>query len=278
MRIDKINQKIFVRQSWLNDMVICPERARYGVLRPDFRIGSDATIIGTAIHSGIESVLRGDSDFDAMQKVVAGEYEVLAQSPHKQTNINPELIPDYLQSMCKAFYDSILPQVKLGGKIEHKFQAPLGCTVNGYAVWVEGTMDYVDTDGNIWDWKTSSRPYHIKDKQKSSIQASVYSVAAVQTGLTEGYPVDFRYGVMVRAASPKAQVVSLVRNHAHTLWLQQFTKGAINTAVNVGYEQNWFMNDTSALCSEQWCSFWSICKGAFIKESDNAFPQQLNVE
>jgi hypothetical protein len=278
MRIDKIDGKIFVRQSWLNDMVICPERARYGVLRPDFRIGSDATIMGTAVHTGIEHVLRGEADFDAMVGIVADEYGELAKQPHKQTNINQELIPDYLQSMCKSFYDSVLPQVKLGGLIEHRFNAPLGCMVDGYAVWVEGTMDYVDPDGIIWDWKTSSRAYNIKDKQKSSIQASVYSVAAVQTGLAEGYPVDFRYGVMVRHQTPKAQVVSLVRNHAHTLWLQQFTKGAINTAVNVGYDNNWFMNDTSALCSEQWCSFWSICKGAFVKESDNAFPQQVNVE
>ena len=277
MRIDKIEEKIYVRQSWLNDMVICPERARYGVLRPDFRIGSDATIIGTAVHSGIESVLRGDSDFAGMKEVVADSYSVLAAGPHKQTNINQELIPDYLDSMCKAFYDSILPQVKFGGKIEHKFQAPLGMTINGYAVWVEGTMDYVDSDGIIWDWKTASRAYHIKEKQKSSVQATVYAVAAVETGLTESYPVDFRYGVMVRHQSPKAQVVSLVRNHAHKLWLQQFTRGAVNTAMNVGYDNNWFMNDSSALCSEQWCSFWSICKGAFIKESDNAYPDQLDV-
>lgn len=276
MRIDKLNKKVFVRQSWLNDMVICPERARLGQLRPEFRIGSDATIIGTSLHSGIESVLEGKSDYNGMREVVDDSFRVLASKPYQTTNIDPEKIPTYLESMSKSFYEGILPHVKLGGKVEHKFSAPMNMTVNDYAVWVEGTMDYVDPDGIIWDWKTASRAYNIKEKQKSSVQASVYAAAAVRTDLAPQWPIDFRYGVMVRNLEPKHQVVSLVRTEAHDRWLQQFIRGAVNTAMNTGYENNWFMNDSSALCSESWCSYWSICKGAFIQGADNAFPEQLD--
>ena len=75
MRIDKVNQKIFIRQSWLGDMTICPERARLGQIRPEFRTGSDATIIGTSLHAGIESVLDGrSSDIAGMVEVVNNEY------------------------------------------------------------------------------------------------------------------------------------------------------------------------------------------------------------
>ena len=42
--------KVWVRQSWLNDVMICPERARLGVVMPEWRMGSDATHIGTAVH------------------------------------------------------------------------------------------------------------------------------------------------------------------------------------------------------------------------------------
>jgi hypothetical protein len=278
MRIDRVNQIIYVRQSWLNDMAICPERARMGQVRPEFRTGSDATIIGTALHAGIESVLDGrSSEIANMLEVVNNEYESLKTTNYKTTNIDPDKIPTYLESMSLAFYDGILPHVVQGGKVEHKFSSPLGFTINGYAVYVEGTMDYVDPNGVIWDWKTASRQYNIKEKQKSSIQASVYADACVVQGLSFSYPVDFRYGVMVRTEKPKSQIVSIVRTAAHGQWLRQFIKGAVNTALNSGYENNWLMNDSSALCSESWCSYWSICKGAFVREADNAFPEQLDV-
>ena len=100
MKIDNVNKIVYVRQSWLNDMVICPERARLGIIRPEFRSGSDATIIGTAVHAGIESVLDGrSSEFGDMLKVVNDEYAVLAALPHKVTNIDQEKIPEYLEAV-----------------------------------------------------------------------------------------------------------------------------------------------------------------------------------
>jgi hypothetical protein len=278
MRIDRVNQKIYIRQSWLGDMTICPERARLGQIRPEFRTGSDATIIGTALHAGIESVLDGrSSEVADMLEVVNNEYETLEHTNYKKTNIDPDKIPAYLESMSLAFYDGILPHVEQGGKVEHKFSSSLGFTINGYAVYVEGTMDYVSPSGVIWDWKTASRQYNIKEKQKSNIQASVYADACVSLGLSPNYPVDFRFGVMVRQEKPKSQIVSIVRTEAHGQWLRQYIRGAVNTAMNNGYENNWIMNDSSALCSESWCSYWSICKGAFVRNADDSFPKQLDV-
>ena len=278
MRIDRVNQKIYIRQSWLGDMTICPERARLGQIRPEFRTGSDATIIGTALHAGIESVLDGrSSEVADMLEVVNNEYETLETTNYKKTNIDPDKIPAYLESMSLAFYDGILPHVEQGGKVEHKFSSSLGFTINGYAVYVEGTMDYVSPSGVIWDWKTASRQYNIKEKQKSNIQASVYADACVSLGLSPNYPVDFRFGVMVRQEKPKSQIVSIVRTEAHGQWLRQYIRGAVNTAMNNGYENNWIMNDSSALCSESWCSYWSICKGAFVRNADDSFPEQLDV-
>ena len=104
MRVDELNKVVYVRQSWLGDMAICPERARLGLVRPEFRTGSDATIIGTAIHTGIEAVLNGTaSKFVDMLDVVANDYESLETTNYKKTNIVQEDIPQYLESMSKAF-------------------------------------------------------------------------------------------------------------------------------------------------------------------------------
>ena len=264
MKIDNVNKIVYVRQSWLNDMVICPERARLGIIRPEFRSGSDATIIGTAVHAGIESVLDGkSSEFGDMLKVVSTEYDQLAALPHKVTNIDQEKIPEYLEAMSLAFYDDILPKVELGGKVEHYFKVPLGITIQDYAVWLEGTMDYISPSGLIWDWKTSSRAYYIKDKQKSAIQPTVYGYAAKYEGLANGDITEFNYGIMVRSNPSKSQIGHITRTEGHYNWLKYFVRGAVGSCLKVGTDSEWFMNDSSTLCSSSWCSYWSICKGAF---------------
>jgi hypothetical protein len=264
MKVDNVNKIVYVRQSWLNDMAICAERARLGIVRPEFRTGSDATIIGTAIHAGIESVLDGRSpDIDGMLEVVNNEYETLETTNYKKTNIDEAKIPEYLEAMSLAFYNDILPQVELGGKVEHYFKVPLGITVQDYAVWLEGTMDYIAPSGLIWDWKTSSRAYYIKDKQKSAIQPTVYGYAAQYEGLASGPVTNFNYGVMVRNSPSKSQIASVTRTQGHYDWLKYFVRGAVGSCLKVGTDSEWFMNDSSTLCSSSWCSYWSICKGAF---------------
>lgn len=265
MKIDQENQIIYVRQSWLGDMAICPERARLGQVKPEFRTGSDATIIGTAVHAGIEQVLKGEtSEFVDMLEFVNNEYETLQNTNYTITNIEQDKIPSYLEAMSLAFYNDILPHVKLGGTPEMFFRVPLGIKVEGYDIHLEGTMDYVDPDGDIWDWKTAKRIYNQKEKQKSAIQPTVYATAVRNLGLSENP--TFNYGVMVRQETPKAQILSVTRGTEHAKWLQHYVKGAVTTALKSGYQNEWIMNDSSALCSSQWCSYWSVCKGAFNLE------------
>ena len=265
MKIDQENQIIYVRQSWLGDMAICPERARLGQVKPEFRTGSDATIIGTAVHAGIEQVLKGEtSEFVDMLEFVNNEYETLQNTNYTITNIEQDKIPSYLEAMSLAFYNDILPHVKLGGTPEMFFRVPLGIKVEGYDIHLEGTMDYVDPDGDIWDWKTAKRIYNQKEKQKSAIQPTVYATAVRNLGLSENP--TFSYGVMVRQETPKAQILSVTRGTEHAKWLQHYVKGAVTTALKSGYQNEWIMNDSSALCSSQWCSYWSVCKGAFNLE------------
>lgn len=272
MRINHREGVIYLRQSWLNDMIICPERARFKLAKPEMSGPSDATIMGTAIHYGIETILGGGEPSE-MVNTVLEHWEMLKQQPYKVTNLDPDKAEAQIVGMSTAFVEQIMPYVTFGGQVEMKFQSPLGIKVGEYDIWCEGTMDYVDPNGVIWDWKTASRPYYLKDKQSQSIQATVYCAAAVNQMLT-AYPAEFRYGVMIRQEKPKAQIGVLTRTMEHERWLKHTLAPIVQTHMVMSTDRNWLMNDTSALCSSKWCDYWNLCKGAFITDAGLSLPLQ----
>jgi hypothetical protein len=271
MRFDTTSQRVFVRQSWLNDLLLCPQRARLGIKMPQMRTGSDATIMGTALHHAIETslALGGELPLDELVTTAVDKFHYLqVTETWKETNIDPDKYEVYIQSMCEAWHNDIRPMVEMGGMIEKSFAFPLGITVNDWGVWCEGTMDYITPSGQIWDWKTASRAYNARDKQAKALQPTVYAAAAVANGFSPEFPVDFSYGIMLRNEKPKAQIVDVRREETHYEWLKHIVKPAVQYATNVGFNEDWVMNDDNNLCSERWCSFWSVCKGAFHTSAD----------
>lgn len=269
MKLDAENKRVYVRQSWLNDVMLCPERARLGVQFPQWRRGSTATMIGTAIHHGIEMVLKNpDVEFSQMAQVIHARYGELVLEPHKEQGVDPQDVPTFLDNMAAGFFTEILPHVQRGGLTEWRFAVPLNLVApNGWAVWLEGTADYVSPDGVIWDWKTSGRAYSERDKQSQAIQPTVYALAAHRSGLLpDGNNVDFRYGVMLRQKSVKTQIVRVHRNMEHMRWLESQVARVVNMAMRLGMDSAWLMNDQNNLCSAKWCDYWSICKGAIVQE------------
>lgn len=274
MRFHQPSGRVFVRQSWLGDVVMCPERARLGEILPTMRSGSDATIMGTAVHYAIERVLDEyvNVDVDFMSEIALNKFSDLQNTEvWKKTNIDESKYEVYIQSMCQSWLTDIEPTVERGGHTEYKFAYPLGIEVQGWDVWCEGTIDYIDPNGVVYDWKTASRAYNARDKQANAVQPTVYAGAVTALGWSE-FPVDFRYGVMIRQEKPKGQVVRIQRDEAHLRWLRHTIKPIINSAITIGKDNNWLMNDTHNLCSERWCSYWSVCKGAFISEAQLVVP------
>ena len=261
---------MFVRQSWLNDLLLCPQRARLGIVRKDMRAGSDATIMGTAVHHAIEEAIKaGGGNAESMTDDALGMFRTLQQSESwRETNIDPDKYEAYISSMCQAWHDTIMPEVEMGGDVEKSFAFPMGVHVKDWDVWCEGTMDYISPSGVVWDWKTAKRAYNARDKQSKAVQPTVYAAAAIKMGMASEWPVDFRYGVMLRQEKPKAQILSVHRNESHYNWLRHNVSPAVQYAIAVGMESDWIMNDESVLCSENWCSYWSICKGAFCSPAD----------
>ena len=275
---------VWVRQSWLNDAMLCPERARLGVLKPEWRSGSDATVLGTAVHTAIEQVLRGACVIDSIDAAfVDGLEQAMVKEPNFkfQSMTSVADMENFGLVMCQSFARDIYPSVQLGGEVEKTFATHL-VTVETpmhpkpVRIMLSGTMDYLQPDGTVWDWKTAARKYSQSEKQKQSIQASVYCYAVVNNGWASGYPVRFNYGVMTRVTNSVGQIVPVVRTESHARWLQSQVTSVVLSGLAVGLENQWFANDQNNLCSSKWCNFWSICKGSSVSESDNTMPEEGN--
>lgn len=280
MRFDPENKRVMVRQSWLGDYILCPQRARYALALPSMRRGSDATAIGTGVHAGIEAVLNHTAGtYDEFLEVVVSSVRTEMDKDIKRTEISadPDKMNACVQSMAQAWWDDIRPLVPVGGQTEYKFQSPTGMFAkDGTEIWFEGTIDYVAPDGTLWDWKTASRAYYAKDKHKQSHQASVYVDACRTLGLVPDgdEPTPFRFGVMVRQEKPKAQIVTVMRGREQVEWIRRQTRSVVDSAMGAWGTQDWAMNDTSALCSSKWCDYWTLCKGAHWTDGSLDLPDQ----
>lgn len=274
--------KIWVRQSWLNDVMICPERSRLGVIMPEWRTGSDATHIGTAVHRGIEHHLKGGDNCGA---VALEELErLIAEEPFRVNSTNGvEHMREYVASLMDTFFSDIAPQVEIGGRVEQTFgvklydtddtSKPFDCQTS---VWLGGTIDYIEPNGVIWDWKTAARKYSQGEKQRQSIQASAYVLASVENGWTTDFPVRFNYGVMTRTTKSVGQIVPVVRTQQHVDWFKHQVQSVVQSCLSLGLDNQWIVNDQHGLCSEKWCPYWSICKGSRLSDIDNNLLEVTN--
>ena len=269
--VEDANVHYRVRQSWLNDFMLCPERSRLAITLPQWRSGSDATAIGTGIHAAIEWAMRNhedipDVDLEELKDVATKHVLDELEKPIKLTKISDdeEVMMASVDAMIEGWHRDIAPMVEWGGHSEYQFEIDTGLvSANNVPILLTGTMDYISPSGEIWDWKTSTRTYTPADKQARAIQPTFYCYAAEKLGLSDG-TMSFFYGVMVRKPQIKTQVVEIVREQAHYDWMLRQLESATRMATTMGIDHSWPMNDQGHLCSSTWCDYWSICKGASL--------------
>ena len=283
MRVEQdINgRRIYVRQSWLNDALMCPERARLIAEFPESRRENDSALMGTAVHAGIEQVLNGEVDARDISDFCVGWFRSKQSQLRDQgkdvfvTNTDPKNWDTHIASMADAWVRDIYPHVPLGGQTEVKFEVKVAeSMVQGYKeipydLYFEGTADYVHKSG-LWDWKTAARKYYEAEKQSQNIQSAVYAAALTSLGMVD-YAVNFNFGVMIRNASSTGQIVNVTRTEQHSAWVIEQTISLVNSILlartHLTSNQRWVMNDQHHLCSERWCPVWSKCKGSFMSDT-----------
>jgi hypothetical protein len=235
-------------------------------LDPELNIGSDLTVIGTAMHAVIEQVLREEiSPRDAASAAPEALQMAAEAEPWKSTGLTPQEMIDQTRLMSAAWADQVYPIMPMGGRVEYRFEFQIGET-NGVPVWFEGTIDYVAPDNTVWDHKSSGRKYQQWEKQRWAVQPSVYCAAAVNDGLVNKVPVKFFYDVMLR--NGETQIVELQRDIGHISFVRKQALAAATFASTYGMDREWPLNDQSALCSHIWCPFWDTCKGADMSASE----------
>ena len=288
MRIEQCEDgslDVFVRQSWINEAIMCPERGRYGIIDPDASLPNELTVLGTAVHAGIAADLTAKLESPAggglpVDDVIAIAYQAWADeaalpmkwvgkaNAHQIHAFIPELTRMYYKGLRHHVIDEVVA-------VEMPFSVHLDTFTltmpNGenreVRIHGKGTIDYV---GNgvvkAWDWKTAGQPYKAWEKQRQAAQPSMYSAAVVAMGLAE-WPVRFNYGVLVRDKSH--QIVPILRTPGHVKWMLDEIRPFIRMQMFMGLEESWPKNDTGYLCSERWCSWYQNgCKGRSVSESD----------
>lgn len=267
MKIEPIagGWEVRVRQSWVNDATMCNERGRQAIVRPEWSRPNDATILGTAVHAGIASVLMGDADGNAVAHQTLNE---LLAEPFMRTKYTDEELHDHIIELMSEWKRNIAPLIDDVVAVEKEFEFVLDefddLQLGHIRVIGTGTIDLV-TSTSLWDWKTAGRKYSPKEKQSQAVQPTMYTAAAVALGWLE-YPATFNYGVLVRGG--KAQVLPVFRNESHTEWLRDMVRPLVMTRLSLGIDTPWTKNDTHYLCSETWCSWWSVCKGSKLSPND----------
>lgn len=248
-------------------------------------MGSDATHIGTSVHRGIEHYLTNDSVGEAFTALDEELERLIAEEPFRVNSTNGvEDMRMYSRLLFETFLDEIASHVTKGGRCEQKFGVKLFDLPEDSvlpfdaqpSVWLGGTIDYIDPNGVVWDWKTAARKYSQGEKQRQSIQATAYAIACVENGWSPGYPVEFKYGVMTRAKKSVGQVVPIVRTQQHVDWFKHQVQSVVEPMMSIGFEKNWMANDQHGLCSEKWCPYWSICKGSRLSDQDNILKEDNN--
>jgi len=259
---------VWFRQSWLDNAHRCLERGRQALVEPDFdRATNDSAMIGTGVHAGIRAVLEGHATPDEIGPL-AYDLTMRYCESRKVRWVKwtlPAQLADWSRRLAQAWARELLPHIELGGQVEVEFKVPL-FERRGRTVGITGTMDYVDPSGVIIDWKTASKKFYQKEKQRTAIQPTVYAVAAVHGGVGGEweFPVPFRYGVMVRGNNDAVttQLVDVQRTHAHEGWLLDQLESYLDLADALGVKRRWPRDEDHHLCNATWCPWWSVCKGA----------------
>lgn len=254
------------RQSTFGTFLTCPERLRS---KTEDETPTDAMVLGTALHRGIEQDLLNHSGgaFVPMREAASVTLERLWEDGVRQVDKGLEDSHRMLANMLDAWADSEtredLTCLATQGlvEVEQKFAFPVWRGQLGFkhlTINVEGQVDAVASfpDGKvILDWKTSGSRYSEWEYQRWAKQPTFYTLA--HPGAV------FRYVVFEKrlTMAPPPQVFDVQRtSDDHEFLIQQLLSATEYVLDNL-HADRWIMRDEHAFCSAKWCGNWSKCKG-----------------
>lgn len=262
--IDITDDSIVFSQSWVNTFFNCPEQARLEMVGNLPRVESDATAVGSALHHGVETVLRGQSA-DAGWAAAVGKLDELVALPefqYKQLKTHDGVVVA-LERVYWAWLSEVYPHLPGPVAVEFPFDCAIDTLFNR-TIRIKGAIDYIDELGVIWDWKTTGswRNWQQWEVDRYKIQPTFYSYGLMlSTDPTQFNEerVEFTYAVMNKQKQ-EHNLFTTSRGPADWDWLRRQLRTI--TKMILADLDEWPLRDQHALCSPKWCTAWDACKGS----------------
>jgi len=255
---------IILRQSWLGDLAMCPERARQ--VREGVAISTDSsnTVLGSAVHYGIEQCLIDKMDtgvpmskadtLDAAMQYWQSHIKDIVRWNHKEGE--PEKI---IEANSNVWWDEVMPDIHPVA-VEYEFCLPL-VPQHTPEIWLKGTIDCIqEAPLPILDWKNPGRkPSAEWEKKRWSVQAAAYTWA-VQAMEPQGF-----------GQAQNFEFVYLVKGVVHRTYLELGPAdwaGLVALAHSAGTQiaanlPEWPLHMSGWHCSPKWCPAWNSCRGRY---------------
>jgi len=259
------DDKIILRQSWLGSLAMCPERARQDMLGISQSTESTSTMIGSAVHHGIEMCLQSYIDTgehtnrDDMIAESLGYWQNNAHEIVRWNHKNEEECVEIIELNSAVWWD----EVRLGlnpKAVEYKFDIPL-VVDHKPEIWLRGSIDLLQHHpAPIVDWKNPGRkPHDDWEKRRWSVQAAAYTFAVASMadgGINE--PMQFEFVHLVKGKVHKNLVECGPAEWASLVALARSAGTLITADLPV-----WPLQMSGWHCSPKWCGAWSTCRGRF---------------
>lgn len=255
-----------LHQSDLNEYMLCPERARLLWTGQVTSGPSDATAIGTAVHAGAEALLRGADCYKTAREVMLATLEQEVSDPSFRW-VQVKTWRTLVEHAERALHNwATLVEPHLGPPVfvEHSFDLHLCWYADDVEIRLGGQVDLGEETG-IWDWKTTRNrakylarwPGEGWKLRRWAIQPTAYCWAVEQLDLLPN-PRSFTYAA-VSKTTEEAWFLPVERSESDYAWLQEVARNAV-TMLRADLPE-WPKLDQHALCSEDWCPAWALCKG-----------------
>lgn len=259
------------RQSTLGELDDCMEKGRLTINGELDRWETDAASMGTAMHEGIEANLGDMMLGDDMSLGITTEIaqqtfsEQMALPNFKWIQTDETKARVIVSRVVRTWYENMRPDLTPEA-LEIPFHGLVIYEDEHRVIRINGTMDYLDSVMGLGDWKTSNRKWDAWEKERWSIQATVYTLASRLLGIehAQGDYVPFTYYVMLKDGKLPFQRIKVVRHAGDWRWLVDKCV-AISKLIEADLDV-WPKNDNHALCSPKWCPAWSSCKGSHYTE------------
>jgi hypothetical protein len=154
---DREARVLTVSQSWLQDFIRCPERARHALLHPTFA-RNDATAVGSAMHLFMEGRLLGRDFARSREDATTWLASAIEEPDFTFVKVlTPDTMFRHLNACIDGMERHVLRQVPQGGHVEETLRATLVWPdeeTEGWTITLEGTPDYVDPFDLVLDWKS----------------------------------------------------------------------------------------------------------------------------